>query len=472
MPAEYQTKPIILTIKRDPKDATKLTADCSRFRVVGVDMNDLRCLCAPFINYKGEFKVQVQLSPPSIYQLNILDARYKAAIAQDEELMKQLSFKLTQEAHAYIYTEPYHENFNNWYDNMSYLAQARKWDNPPQILNSVDAKAIFARKPIIFCGAGPSLAKHKEAIIEHLNANSAYVVAGGSAIRIFHEWGVKPHLCYSLDPWPVQWDSIYDKLDPEWIKDQILFTGCVLESRCFKKWLDSGGNMIINAGNQALPFFSALDGAGHIDQSTIGVSTGIMNTARVWGCSELVMVGIDLAFTEDEAGNLVEHADGHCNYGRDAVLKREGKMTRTLWTEEQGWLEMLANRTDMTCKCYRFESHGLDLPSFELYKGHLSLIKKKMPPIKFFLAGKSKGFRWKQIKSTVKQKIRELEKYDTRKLEIHPPIYGEVFYAYDYVQRGVQVRGGDFNWVLMDCVKEYHLKKLNKLLDALKENVV
>lgn len=192
----------------------------------------------------------------------------------------------------------------------------------------------FEGIPAMICGAGPSLDKHLP-LLKDLS-EKALIFGGGSALKALVKGGIVPHFGAGIDPNPMQLDRM---------------KGCPSDlpffyrPRMYFKALEEvhGPHLYINGagGYDTAEWFEEQLGISHkiLDEghNVVNFCTEI---ARELGCSPIIFVGMDLAFTGDAAyaGGVSEekHSISH------EVIRPDiyGKPVRTLWKwiSESDWL--------------------------------------------------------------------------------------------------------------------------------------
>lgn len=159
---------------------------------------------------------------------------------------------------------------------------------------------LLTGRPLIFCGAGPSLEEHKE----YLTNTNNFVIAGGSAITWFHRHGIKPSLAYAFDP---NDEELKRFKDIDWPDVPLLYKGR-LSPEIASNW--KGPKLWIKGNGQ--PATSKLEGANYDFLGTgISVTTSIFAIANFLDASEVYLIGVDLGDTlyPESLKDLEESAD-------------------------------------------------------------------------------------------------------------------------------------------------------------------
>lgn len=152
----------------------------------------------------------------------------------------------------------------------------------------------FKGVPAIICGAGPSLAKQAE----HLKSikDRALIFAGGTAMNALNVLGIIPHFGAGLDPFDAQMSRILENdafMVPYFIKPR-------MHAGAAEALL---GERLLIAHDETYPLvkeFESRLGLKETDQVEMGANVVhfCVALAEMMGCSPIVMVGVDLAYTE------------------------------------------------------------------------------------------------------------------------------------------------------------------------------
>lgn len=180
--------------------------------------------------------------------------------------------------------------FQNFYSNLLHLPDVYGWKN---------LVGAFEGVPAIICGAGPSLNKNFE-LLKDLKER-ALILAGGSAIKALSMRGLIPHLGGSVDPNPLQHERMMEHTAYEM---PTFFKG-----RAYHGVLNTlQGPRVYLPRNNCYPITEWFEDKLKIDepQPTEGhnVLHLLIDLARMMGCSPIIFVGMDLAFT-----GLQQYAD-------------------------------------------------------------------------------------------------------------------------------------------------------------------
>ncbi len=236
--------------------------------------------------------------------------------------------------------------YRNFYHNLSALPEAY-----------VGTKLFkqFEGVPAVICGAGPSLDKAFESMA-NLNGN-ALIFAGGSAVNALNQQGIIPHFAAGVDPNSPQ----YHRLMTNSAFDVPFFYRQRMHRHAFRSihgpriYLPGGGGY-----DTAAYFEAALDiDVPEDDELDEGhnVINFLVSIAHALGCSPIVFVGLDLAYTGMKAyapgvvhKSAVDERQILENTGVDkaAVLRTDiyANPIYTLWKwiAESQWLSDFASK--------------------------------------------------------------------------------------------------------------------------------
>lgn len=214
------------------------------------------------------------------------------------------------------------------------------YSNLLQIHHSHHGNALFEQfkgVPAIICGAGPSLAK----VLPQLQAlrDKALIIAGGSAINALNAGGLDPHFAAGIDPNSAQ----YQRLITASSFETPYFYRGRMHHQAFR--LIHGPRLYINGGGgYDTPewFEDHLGIAGDIIDEGHNVVNFCTSLACELGCDPIILVGLDLAYTDMQAYAPGVIADAEMsvekiqqNQGPDSEavtrLDVHGKPVLTLW---------------------------------------------------------------------------------------------------------------------------------------------
>lgn len=181
--------------------------------------------------------------------------------------------------------------FRNFYSNLLQLPHSY-WGNG--LFNR------FPHVPAIICGAGPSLNKNIDLLPEL--KNRALIFAGGSALNALIPKGIIPHFGVALDPNLFQYSRVA-VTQPY----QIPF---FYRQRLFHEALQAiTGPRLYLTGEDGyatpLWFEKQLNIEGEVLEGGHNVVNFSLQVARALGCNPIIIIGTDLAFTNQEC-----YADG------------------------------------------------------------------------------------------------------------------------------------------------------------------
>lgn len=230
--------------------------------------------------------------------------------------------------------------FRNFYPNLLELPKAY-WGNG--LFN------CFSQVPAIICGAGPSLNKNIH-LLSELNER-ALIFAGGSALNALIPKKIIPHFGVAIDPNIDQYSRV--------VATQQYKIPFFYHNRLFHEALTAitGPLLFLNGeGGYDLPdwFEKQLGIEGEKLDGGHNVVNFSLQIARALGCNPIIIIGTDLAFTNDEY--YAEGIASHLNLTKEEVnihnpevpvIVREdiyGKPIQTLWKwiSESEWISNFA----------------------------------------------------------------------------------------------------------------------------------
>lgn len=235
--------------------------------------------------------------------------------------------------------------FRNFYSNLLQLPKAY-WGNG--LFN------CFPQVPAIICGAGPSLNKNID-LLPGLK-DRALIFAGGSALNALIPKGIIPHFGVAIDPNIYQYSRI--------TITQPYHTPFFYSSRLFHEALAgiTGPRLYLTgAGGYTTPdwFEKQLNIEGENLDGGHNVVNFSIEIAQALGCNPIIIVGTDLAFTNQEyyADGIAASLsltkenftiDNNPDSDSSLVLRNdiEGKPVYTLWKwiNESEWISDFTER--------------------------------------------------------------------------------------------------------------------------------
>lgn len=201
----------------------------------------------------------------------------------------------------------------------------------------------FKGTPAVICGAGPSLDKQL-AKLKHLK-DKAFVVAGGSSLNALSHAGIMPHFSAALDPNAEQ--AIRIKTNgaenmPFFYRNRVFQEALELIKGPRLYITGSGGYDISDYFENELGIENEFIDEGH------NVINFLCEIATRLGCSPIIFVGLDLAYTnnktyaegvvadtevgEKEKPNIITHK----------TLSGAPILTEWKWLGEAKWIEEFA----------------------------------------------------------------------------------------------------------------------------------
>ncbi|NCF70123.1 MAG: DUF115 domain-containing protein [Chlamydiales bacterium] len=187
----------------------------------------------------------------------------------------------------------------------------RNWASLREVYSSGEISQEFSNIPAIICGAGPSLNKHLS-LLKKLK-NKALFFAGGSAITALSKESIQTHFSAIVDPNKWLYERFFDQSH--------FNTPLYFKMRVFHKVLklvSSPKRMI--GGSSVYPVTSWMEnelGLGSLPRVNEGLSIShfLMDVAQQLGCSPIIFVGMDLAYTNN------------CRYAKNVLPKYQTRRT-------------------------------------------------------------------------------------------------------------------------------------------------
>jgi hypothetical protein len=252
--------------------------------------------------------------------------------------------------------------FNNFYNNLQVLPQAHHG-------NKMFGK--FKGTTAIICGAGPSLDKNG-ALLKNLSED-AIIFAGSSSLNALREHGVTPHFAAGIDPNPPQYDRM--------LSNHIFEVPFFYRGRMFHDALDlvTGPKMYVNGtGGYYISkwFEEQLDIEDVIVDEGYNVLNFCVEIARNMGCSNIIFVGLDLAYTDmklygdgvitDSTVKQEEILQGGMNASAFMRPDMYGNPVYTLWkwVTESEWIGQYA-QIHPEVKFVNATEGGIGMPGIE-----------------------------------------------------------------------------------------------------------
>ena len=333
--SQLKRLPWQLHVVADPDTKGKLKIVTNTFVLSDLTEDDLNMSVSPFIGVTGQVEVHVHDSVgPEDYRKHIW-------------LKLSDLFNLQRRATAFL--TPSHPALKMYWYNIS--SRRLKYD----VRGLIDAAKGL---PVLFCGAGPSLEKQLPQIKYIVENNLAFVVTGGTGMKLLCDSGIKPHLALALDPFPQEAER-FSGLSAEWQAHVPLLASASLYYECYRGWK---GRLIAAEGLSCAELGSFIEGEGllHISEGTVGVLTWLVNLMPTLGSDTLMLSGVDLCFG-DQGETYAKNLDLTCSL-YSAVRSDCGRKTKSNWLQEARYIGDAAAQHGF--KVYNF-SKGLAIPNSE-----------------------------------------------------------------------------------------------------------
>lgn len=425
-------QPLPLDVRSVGQDHIKVS--CPLFEIPRLPLSGLSLIPSLFAGRAGKVNISVDMR----------------SSRKSKEVRDFLISMIGMSTDFYVYSVPLYKGFENFYINTnSSLLEAGH-------LEMVDG--LFERfkgRSVIFCGAGPSLSACRKELELICKSGSTDVIAGGSALRVFCEWDIKPSFGLVADPWPTEWSHVFQHLRPEWIAGQTLIASASTCPRCLKYWKDSGGKVIFAGGHGALQMFSYLHSPFQTISIGLTVSTFMADLAIKAEVKELVLAGVDMCFSEDGG----QYADGEALEMLEGQrVEVEGVSTRPAWRNEANLLgSMLAN-----ISASRVVPRGVTLLPLECNTLRPRELEKYIdgpnPP-----ASDLTLLTAEQVYENAEVWLEKL-RYQQDGPKMESPGYEGFLMPYERLQFAKKVRGEHFNEDLLKLVVSTHQSMLTELL--------
>lgn len=207
-------------------------------------------------------------------------------------------------------------------------------------------KGRFKGVPAVICGAGPTLDRHAE-ILEELQ-DRALIFAGGSTLSAMSAFNVQPHFGLVLDPNRHE----FDILRPSPCLETPIVSTMRTERRVPQ--LVNGQNaylQMLSLGTLEAWLFEKLKCENELFcmgdiRGGMTVTTAAIALARHLGCGPIILVGVDLAFTEGKtyASGVWHNVGGGMGEIPLPGVNFAGDKCATLlkWVVEARWIERFA----------------------------------------------------------------------------------------------------------------------------------
>ena len=210
--------------------------------------------------------------------------------------------------------------------------------------------------PVLWCGAGMSLGTNIETVREISEKNLAYVITGGTGIKILHDNGIIPDLCLAVDPF-MQEVERFEGLSEEWQKATTLLASNSLNPICYEGWK---GTLIAAEGLNCMTVGEYIETPhlDRIDEGPVGVTTWMLSLLDYMGANEAWLIGCDLCF-----GDKGETYSGDLDMTASDFIQVDdyhGRSTKTNWIFEA---DFIGNTIDKYNYTFYNASAGIPIPN-------------------------------------------------------------------------------------------------------------
>lgn len=231
--------------------------------------------------------------------------------------------------------------FANYYRNLLELSESKCADRMFEGFQGI---------PAIICGAGPSLDKNR-ALLESLS-DHALVIAGGSSMNTVNADGWLPHFGIAVDPNLSQYSRMFMNQGyevPYFFRNRVFPEALRLLHGEHLYVSGSGGYQIAKWFEEQL----GIEGK-NLEEGTNVVNFGIAIAAAL-GCSPIILVGVDMAYTDGKsyASGILPHPildlgqQPKTRSLNEQVIEKDdinGKPVHTLWKwiQESVWISQFS----------------------------------------------------------------------------------------------------------------------------------
>lgn len=175
--------------------------------------------------------------------------------------------------------------FSNYYSNMLRQFQAA---------NGHLLKNVFQKVPAIICGAAPSIVEEIETI--KALSDKAIIIASGTGMNVLNHYGILPHFGTGLDPSSSQGTRIRTN----YAYEVPFFYRPRFQQQSFR--LLQGPKLYVQ-GESSAPVTVWFDEeleveCEYLPHSGVSSTNFSMQIAKMLGCDPIILVGVDLAYTD------------------------------------------------------------------------------------------------------------------------------------------------------------------------------
>lgn len=342
-----------------------------------------------------------------------------------DELIKSLSNVFMRTVPSTHYFEPDHPGITNYIKNLSTHSRRDCAYTIKQLENKLTDKEL------IYCGAGPSLKDNLDLLKQISNKRTAYIAAGGSALRILSDAGIRIDFALAFDPYQTEWEHIFKDIYRQWTRNTILVQYPYLEwksqlvwqgPRCIIGWLDPNNE-------------TTIDGLPSIESGGKSVSTFAPVLAQYMNCKALTLVGVDLCYK-----NGKYYADGEDYQPKIGMINHEGVVTtKALLRESQ-----LISQVPTTMPTYN-ASNGIRIEGYEVADiRRLANKRHRHSPLQL---PESTDIDWDVIDNNLKQIHQDCDAYNKDTL-----LYKSLLKSYDLIFSLREIWTGKYEKHILDAL--------------------
>lgn len=221
--------------------------------------------------------------------------------------------------------------------------------NMQRLEGAFDAKAKFEGVPAVICGAGPSLTKAFP-ILEKIKTQ-ALVFAGGTAVAAMTKNGVQPHFAMALDPNDEEFQRFKQA---NYFEGPFLFAPR-LHRDVFATANGPFGYMKTDTGGLVENWLEKELGLGgqpigpDLGDEAFSITTLAVSYAFALGCNPIILVGVDLAYTNGKryVDGLQAEEEKHERITRKDIHGKEVE-TQLKWVMESECIAAFAKKNSDT----------------------------------------------------------------------------------------------------------------------------
>ncbi len=251
--------------------------------------------------------------------------------------------------------------FRNFWRNLRFFYESK---------NGHDLFGQFRGIPAVIVGAGPSLERDLE-VLRSIRGK-CLIFAGGSALSVLADVGIKPHFAAGVDPNLFQYVRIRQA---QHVNPPFFYSGRV----CYEALDSITGPLLYlrSAEGYGVPRFieQACGVSGRLIEGGHSVTNLLVEIAYSLGCRDITLLGMDLSYTGSSLyPKQVEHAlaegeSRNLNVNNPRLILAEGTdgesvQTESKWITEGEWISHF-KRLHPRLRLFNSTPHGLKIQGLE-----------------------------------------------------------------------------------------------------------